>query len=135
MLNPIGLAATSVYVFTRSRPYAALPVWLATLAYLILTYPVTIWERLRQVYLLIELGALFVSVASVASWLRRREAPQLAHIALSLIIGIELVAVLFGAWGRGLFTRYDLSQWAYCVLSLFLIVLQGGALCLSKKRS
>jgi hypothetical protein len=135
LLNPIGLAATSVYVFMRRRPYAALPVWLAALAYLILTYPTTVWEQLRQVYLLIQLAALFVCVVSVASWLRRREAPQLAHVALFLIIGIELVALLFGAWGRGLFTRYDLAQWAYCVLFLFLIVMQGGALCLPKKRS
>jgi hypothetical protein len=128
LIDPFGLAAAAVFVFTGRRPWLAMPAWAACAVALAASYPWSRGEHLRQVYLAIELTALFTGVISFALWVRRRESAPLPQCAMVMIVAIEFAIVMIGPWRYGFFSRWDLAQAAQLVLFSVLILLQGGTL-------
>jgi hypothetical protein len=126
--TPFGLLAVSLVVFVRRSPWPLALAWAATVAALVLSYPALRGDPLRRAYLAITLIGLLGSCVAFAHFFQRREAPELAHVSAMFMIAIELLSVVKGPWGRGLFESYTLAQAAYAVLYGVLTILQGVAL-------
>lgn len=132
---PFGVLAVSLAVFMRRSPWPLALAWAVTVAALVLSYPVLRGDPLRRAYLAITLVGLLGSCGAFAHFVQRRERPKLAHIAVMLMVTIELVSVLLGPWGQGLFDSYALAQAAYAVLFGVLAFLQGVELWSHRPRS
>jgi hypothetical protein len=130
LLDPFGLSAAAVYVYTGRRPWPALPGWAACVIALVVSYPWSREEHLRQVYLTLDLAALFVCVISLVSWARRREPMPLPQCGMGVLVVVNIVALVLGPYRFGFFSRWDLAQAAQLVAFGVLCLLQGGALCL-----
>lgn len=123
--EPFGLLAGSLVVFVRRSPWPLVLAWAVTVAALVLSYPALRGDPLRRAYLAITLVGLLGSCSTFMHFVQRRERPKLAHVAVMLMVAIELVSVLLGPWGQGLFDSYTLAQAVYAVLFGILIFLQG----------
>lgn len=138
LIGPLSTAGAALVVFARRSALPALLAWVVATAALAATYPTTRGDVLRKVYLAIELCSLFTAFVSISVFLRRRdkagqwEAPKLPHFALAMIVAIDVVSVVFGPWRFGLYTGWELAQYAACVCFGILILLQGGVMCIHR---
>lgn len=145
IMEPAGIAAAAVAVFWR--PLAALaiaPAWFLACAALATSGPLD-EVQLARVYLAAEDAAVCVGygalVTSAIRWVESPKAPTkreaylrvLPRLSVALILGTELVSLLWGPWRHGLFTRWDLAQVAQIGLYGLLAVLQGVAIVLARK--
>ena len=130
------LAAMAVSVLLKRRIWSVGVVYAASVVALALAYPVTRGEVLRKVYLAADLAALFVGIASLAVWVRRREPSDLTTRIVGVIFVSHLVAVIVGPYRFGLFgAEWVLQQAAYIVIWSIIILLQGNDLRTSSRSS
>lgn len=127
LLWPAGLAALSVWLFAKRRPWAVLAAYLLAVAVLVIGHPIFRYGGLRKAYLFAELAALMVSVGAFLRWFRT-EAPRLPHVVASCILTIDLGLLLLGPWKHGLFDAWSLAQVMYSALYGVIVILQLGAL-------
>ncbi len=135
LLDPLGLAAAALIVFGRAKwALVVLGGWVALVAGLAIGGAGTEEPSLRRVLLRVQIAALAVVGAA---WIGRAASGAsggaLARTSIVLIAAIELVVLLVGPWPRGLWTRWDLAQVAYCVLYATLTVLHVGYLWIAPK--
>lgn len=85
-------------------------------------HPQVYGRGLARVFFGAELVSLFVTIAVIAEWTRRRERPTTSHVVTMLLAGADAVAILapYSTWSFGLFERYDTAQ--VTVLGFFGII-------------
>jgi hypothetical protein len=128
LVDPLAIAGGSVCVFLGRRPWPLLAAWAALTLGLVLSYPLSRGAVLRQVYLVVELGALVVAIGAAAMWARRWQPLETHHRAMAFIIGTDFVIVVFGPWRYPLGVRWDLALTAELILFATLILYQVGVL-------
>jgi hypothetical protein len=125
-----GLAALSLWLFLRRRPWPVAVVYgLAVLA-LVIGYPALRHGALQRFYLAAELAALCVGLGSLARWIGR-EAPRLPHVAAACVLATDLATLVAGPWRFNVFGAWSLALVMYAALYATLVVLQAGALWIS----
>ena len=130
------LAAMAVLVLLRRRIWPVGVVYAASVVALALAYPVTRGEVLRKVYLAADLAALFVGIASLAVWVRRREPSDLTARIVGVILISHLAAAIVGPYRLGLFgAEWALQQAAYLVIWSIVVLVQWNALWASSRSS
>jgi hypothetical protein len=125
---PAGLAGTALWVFLQRRAWVVIPVWAATVAALVVTYPTTRGAVLQSCYLAAELAALTVTLGAFIQWVWKREMPRLHHIALMLVAGVDAATLIAGPWHSVIYEAWPLSQLMSAVLYVVLIAIHGGML-------
>jgi hypothetical protein len=128
LIWPAGLAGTALWVFLRRRAWVVIPVWAATVAALVVTYPTTRGAVLQKWYLAAELAALAVTLGAIIQWAWKREVPRFHHVALMLVAGVDVAALIAGPWRGVIYDTWPLSQFMSVVLYTVLITMHGGAL-------
>jgi hypothetical protein len=128
LIWPAGLAGTALWIFLRRRAWVVIPVWAATVAALVVTYPTTRGAVLQKWYLAAELAALAVTLGAIIQWAWKREVPRFHHVALMLVAGVDVAALIAGPWRGVIYDTWPLSQFMSVVLYTVLITMHGGAL-------
>jgi hypothetical protein len=129
LLWPAGLAALSIVVFLRRRPWAVAVIWAAVSVALAIDYPDARGETLRHYFLACELAALTVAIgAAVQCLLIRREPVSLVHVVTALLIAVDIPNLVTGPWQRGLFNQWNLAQISYALVYTFVIGIYGAVL-------
>lgn len=130
-----ALAALAVGVFTRRRPWPVALVWVAAVAALAIGYPLTRGAVLRQCYLAAELTTLGIMTGCyVLFWWSKRK-PDIANFC-TLALGAGNIAVVIGPYRLGdIFGGWYIAQAMYVTVYVVLLILQGGILWGSRKRS
>lgn len=129
---PAALAALALRVLARRSAWPVAAGYMLAVAVLAFSYPSTRFDVLRQAYLLVELAALAIGVASLVAWHRRswgiERADITTTIAIVLVLG-HLASVVSGPYRVGLFGEaYDLNRLAYLAIFATVDLLQLGAL-------
>jgi hypothetical protein len=99
---------------------------------LVLTYPRTRFDVLRQVYVAIELAALALAIGAAVSWHRRawgRERANFSTTIALVLIGGHLATVIAGPYRVGLFGQaWVLAQLAYFAILATVVLLHCVAI-------
>jgi hypothetical protein len=130
LLWPAGIAALSIAVFLRRRPWAVAAIWaLASIANAV-SYPALRGATLARCYTAAELASLLVGVGCIVSWLphRRERLPGLHTTVVMLLIAVGLTGLVKGPWRFGIFDTWALAQIGYAVTYAVIMVLEGGVL-------
>jgi hypothetical protein len=124
---PAALAACSLAVFLRRRPWPVILVYVAFVAAIAIAYPMTRDGLLARAYTGAELFAVMVSLGAAIMWYRSPSKVQTttAQSTLVVIVASELASVV-GSWRLGIFDNWHLTQIAYLLMFAVLIVMQGG---------
>jgi hypothetical protein len=131
---PAGLAALALVLFTGQRPRPAFVAWAMLGAALVVLYPADLVRGagLQRVYLVAHLAALFVAVAALERWSRRREEPgpelavMLVLAAVDVLRLVPYAGSIFGSWA-------GLVQPANVALYGTLAAVQGGTIWVSSR--
>jgi hypothetical protein len=124
---PAGLAALSLWVYLKRRPWPVAGVYALASTVLLIGYSTIRYAALQQVYLATELAALTVGIGALGRWIGR-EAPRLPQVVTSCILVTEIAQLAVGPWRYSVFGAWSLAHVMYSALYAVLIVLQIGAL-------
>lgn len=123
---PAALAAVTLWIFVKRRPWPVLVGYMLTEIGLVATYP-ALRRQVPTIYLGFQLACLTVAVGSLIHWMIfRKNPPTVPHWTVALMVVVEIAIVAAGPWRLGLFLKWDLAQMAYCMLYMMLIVIQWG---------
>ena len=123
-----ALAALSLWVFLRRRPWPVAIVHGLAVTALVLSYPTIRYDTLLQFYLAAQLATLTVGLGALGPWLGRAS-PRLPQVVTSCILMVDLAGIVAGPWRFGLFgAAWSFAQVMYSALYAVLIVVQTGAL-------
>jgi len=130
-----GIAAVAQVVFVRRRFWPVVAAWAIFVALLAIGYPTIRGAVLARFYLGAELVALAVAIGALVQWFWTEEPSGIQHTIVMLLIGVDLVVVIAGAWRHGIFASWNLAQISYSVLYFLLLALNGLALWLAPTSS
>jgi hypothetical protein len=138
---PAALVATARVIFDedggKRRRLSAVSVamlWAFSVGALALAYPITRGAVLARCYLAVELASLLVVIVTIGAWVQERRSPEVHHVVVALVATAEL-CTLMGPWRINLFGSWPLAQSVYLALFVVLLMLQGGALWMSRRSS
>jgi hypothetical protein len=125
LMWPAALVATSLVVFARRKPWAAIIGWACAVATFAVVHPIAGDGSLARAFTAVQVLSVSTSVALCLMWLRRRTTPATsAQYALMMIVIAELVSLL-GAWRVGLFDGWLISQGLYLLMLGIIALVQG----------
>ena len=135
LLWPAGIAALSITVFLRRRPWAVAIIWALGSIALAAGYPALRGAALARWYTAAELVSLVVGVGCFVSWLphRKERLAGLHTIVVTLLIAVGLAGLVVGPWRFGIFDRWALAQVTYAITYTVIIVLETGFLWIKPK--
>lgn len=123
-----ALAALSLWIFLRRRPWPVAFLYGLAVTALVLGYPTIRQDTLRQFYLAAQLATLTIGLGALGHWLGRTS-PRLPQVVTSCILVVDLAGIVAGPWRFGLFgAAWSFAQVMYSALYAVLIVVQTGAL-------
>lgn len=125
---PAGLAAVSIAVYLRRKPWLVGVVWLLVSLAIAYAYPATRGDVLRRCYLAAELAALCVAAGSIGMWTRLHQSVTLPRACVLLLVIFDFATVVMGPWVGDPFHDWHKAQILYSMLYGSLILMQGGAL-------
>lgn len=127
MASAAGLAALAVVLCAERRSLALLVGlgWALAVGYLSTHYPEVRHDALRRFYLFVELAALAVSIASIATLWWRRLPMTPARQCLLCCVAVDGGTLFIGAWRWGFWEQWSLNQLAYAMLYAVLAAYQG----------
>ena len=129
---PAALAALALHVLACRRVWPVALAYAGGVAALVLGYPVLRFEVLRQAYLLVELAALAVGIASAGAWWRRtwgRRAAAMPEVLTLLLMAGHLATVVAGPYRLTLFGEAWALAWvSYSLILGTVVLLHLGAL-------
>jgi len=125
---PAGLAAVSIAVYLRRKPWLVGVVWLLVSLAIAYAYPTTRGDVLRRCYLAAELAALCVAAGSIGMWTRLHQSVTLPRACVLLLVIFDFATVVMGPWVGDPFHDWHKAQILYSMLYGSLILMQGGAL-------
>lgn len=120
-----AIAALSVAVFTRRKPWPLAIPFLLVAGALVAGYPTIRGPLLQQVFLGVELTCLCVSLGCLILWLRGPEPRGLQHFIAGTIVVSELTLVV-GPYAASIYLNWDRAWAVLLVEYLALLVFQGA---------
>jgi hypothetical protein len=128
LLWSAGIAAVSVAVFSKRRPWVVGLAWVVVSGVVAFNYPALRGDALRRAYLAADLAGLAVGIGAFVQWVWRVERPRLPHGAVLLIMATDIAALAVGPWRHGdFFSSWPLAQVSLTALYAVLITLEGIA--------
>lgn len=122
---PIGIVALALWAFRGVRPWFAVVAWVVVVVGIAAAYPELRQAKLYSAYLAITLTSILVSVGAAAAWWRSSARPSPPQIAVLLLIGCEIGAVLLGPYAAGqVFKYWPINQGLYAGLYVILFGLE-----------
>lgn len=124
---PAALAGAALVAFLGRRAWPVAVAYLVTLTGVVVAYPATRGAVLARVYSAAQLAAVMVALGCAITWYRKPTAEKTttAQAALALVVSVEF-GTLALSWRSGVFDNWYLSQIAYLILFVVLILMQGG---------
>jgi hypothetical protein len=124
---PAGVAALTMAVYARRRPWIVGLIWAGLSAAMAYAYPLTRGDVLRRCYLGVQIAALLASAGAITMWAWKRERPTLPHAVVLCIVVVDF-GTLIGPYLGNPFTNWDRAQALYLVLYTGIAIIQGGSL-------
>jgi hypothetical protein len=131
LAGPFSLAVAALCVLARRPWWCDLWIFGLVLSQVVLFQEELSAERIARVYLAAELGALLVCAAAFARSCADLRRPT--HLALAMIVVVEMIGVVLGPWRYGIWARWDLAQVEQVALYGVLTILQGGELAFGRR--
>jgi hypothetical protein len=130
---PAAFTAAALAIFLKRRPWLVAGAWALMSGAVIVAYPTIRGASLQRVYLGVQAVSLAASCGFLLAWFRSADrGVAVAHGCIALVLVTELVSLMIGPWRADLFTAWPIAQGSYAVVFLSLILMQGGALWMTR---